>query len=535
MIDMLVVDLSRWQFAATAMYHFIFVPLTLGLSFMMAIMESVYVMTGRQVWRKATLFWGTLFGINFAMGVATGIVMEFQFGMNWSYYSHYVGDIFGAPLAIEGLMAFFLEATFIGLFFFGWDRLSKVGHLVVTWLTALGANFSALWILVANGWMQNPVGAKFNPDTMRMEITDFMAVIFNPVAQAKFVHTVSAGYLTGAVFVLAISSLFLIKGKHVELARRSAVVAASFGLASALSVVVLGDESGYVATEHQMMKIAALEAMYETEPAPAPWTLIGLPGADGRLGFHISIPWLGGLITTRSFDRPLPGIDELVERAEDRIRSGIIAYNALQQIRADATDQDARAVFDDYWADLGYGLLLKKYRADIENATEDEIVMAAQDTVPSVWPLFWTFRIMMGLGFFYIGFFALWFYRASRGWIDTHKPLLWFSLFTLPLPWIAIESGWFIAEFGRQPWVVEGVLPTFYAASGLTVIDLVLSLSMFVLIYTVLIVIMVLLMVRVIKAGPKDNLLAIMPAADDEDDFVIAALPANRATQELGS
>ncbi|MFN3401689.1 MAG: cytochrome ubiquinol oxidase subunit I, partial [Ferrovibrio sp.] len=281
MIDMLVVDLSRWQFAATAMYHFIFVPLTLGLSFMMAIMESVYVMTGRQIWRKATLFWGTLFGINFAMGVATGIVMEFQFGMNWSYYSHYVGDIFGAPLAIEGLMAFFLEATFIGLFFFGWDRLSKVGHLVVTWLTALGANFSALWILVANGWMQNPVGARFNPDTMRMEITDFMAVIFNPVAQAKFVHTVSAGYLTGAVFVLAISALFLVKGKHVELAKRSAVVAASFGLASALSVVVLGDESGYVATEHQIMKIAALEAMYETEPAPAPWTLIGFPGENG--------------------------------------------------------------------------------------------------------------------------------------------------------------------------------------------------------------------------------------------------------------
>ena len=261
MIDMTVVELSRWQFAATAMYHFLFVPLTLGLSFMMAIMESTYVMTGREIWRKATLFWGTLFGVNFAMGVATGIVMEFQFGMNWSYYSHYVGDVFGAPLAIEGLMAFFLEATFIGLFFFGWDRLSKVGHLTVTWLTALGANFSALWILIANGWMQNPVGAKFNPDTMRMEVTDFIAVIFNQVAQAKFVHTVSAGYVCGAVFIFAISALFLLQGKHIELAKRSMVVAASFGLASALSVVVLGDESGYVATEHQQMKIAAMEAM----------------------------------------------------------------------------------------------------------------------------------------------------------------------------------------------------------------------------------------------------------------------------------
>jgi cytochrome d ubiquinol oxidase subunit I len=379
MIDMTVVELSRWQFAATAMYHFIFVPLTLGLSFMMAIMESVYVMTGRQIWRKATLFWGTLFGINFAMGVATGIVMEFQFGMNWSYYSHYVGDIFGAPLAIEGLMAFFLEATFIGLFFFGWDRLSKVGHLVVTWLTALGANFSALWILVANGWMQNPVGAKFNPDTMRMEITDFMAVIFNPVAQAKFVHTVSAGYLCGAVFILAISAFFLAKGKHIELAKRSAVVAASFGLASALSVVVLGDESGYVATEHQKMKIAALEAMYHTEAAPAPWSIVAFPGENGEPGFNISVPWVGGLITTRSFDKELPGINELVARAEDRIRVGMVAYEALEQIRADGSNAEARAVFDEVWQDLGYGLLLKRYREDVQNATDAEIAQAALD------------------------------------------------------------------------------------------------------------------------------------------------------------
>src|SRR3982750_2437086 len=212
MFDIDVVTLSRLQFAATAMYHFIFVPLTLGLSFLMAIMESTYVMTGRPIWRQMTLFWGTLFGINFAMGVAPGIVMEFQFGMNWSHYSHYVGDVFGAPLAIEGLMAFFLEATFVGLFFFGWDRLSKVGHLVVTWLLAIGTNFSALWILIANGWMQFPVGARFNADTMRMEVTDFMAVMFNPVAQAKFVHTVSAGYVLGAVFVMAISAFYLLRG-----------------------------------------------------------------------------------------------------------------------------------------------------------------------------------------------------------------------------------------------------------------------------------------------------------------------------------
>src|SRR5471032_1421321 len=239
MTNPLLVELSRLQFALTALYHFLFVPLTLGLSILVAIMESVYVMTRRPIWRDMTKFWGLLFGINFALGVATGITMEFEFGMNWAFYSHYVGDIFGAPLAIEGLMAFFLEATFIGLFFFGWDRLSKQAHLAVTWLVALGSNLSALWILIANGWMQNPVGARFNPDTMRMEVTDFMAVLFNPVAQAKFVHTVSAGYVTGAVFVLSISAFYLLRGRHVELAKRSMTVAASFGLASALSVVVL--------------------------------------------------------------------------------------------------------------------------------------------------------------------------------------------------------------------------------------------------------------------------------------------------------
>src|SRR6204780_518607 len=256
MFDLDVVTLSRLQFGLTALYHFLFVPLTLGLSVILAIMESVYVMTRRTIWRDMTRFWGMLFGINFAMGVATGITMEFQFGTNWAYYAQYVGDIFGAPLAFEGLMAFFLEATFIGLFFFGWKKLSRAQHLIVTCLLALGTNLSALWILIANAWMQNPVGARFNIDTMRMEVTDFSAVIFNPVAQAKFVHTLSAGYVTGAVFVMAISAWYLLKGRHREMALRSMTVAASFGLAGALSVVVLGDESGYTASQNQKMKIA---------------------------------------------------------------------------------------------------------------------------------------------------------------------------------------------------------------------------------------------------------------------------------------
>src|SRR3990167_4676544 len=226
-----VVLLSRWQFGLTAMYHFIFVPLTLGLSVLLAIMETIYVMTDNEIWKQMTKYWGILFGINFAMGVATGITMEFQFGTNWAYFSHYVGDVFGVPLAIEGLMAFFLEGTFIGLFFFGWDKMSKPAHLIVTWLVALGSNLSALWILIANGWMQHPVGAHFDFHTMRMEVTHFADVLFNPVAQAKFVHTLSAGYVTGAIFVLSVSAYYLLRHRHIELAKRSITVAAAFGLA----------------------------------------------------------------------------------------------------------------------------------------------------------------------------------------------------------------------------------------------------------------------------------------------------------------
>jgi cytochrome bd ubiquinol oxidase subunit I len=342
MIPLDVVHLSRLQFAMTALYHFLFVPLTLGLSVMLAIMESVYVMTGRRIWRDMTQYWGLLFGINFAMGVATGITMEFQFGTNWAYYSHYVGDIFGAPLAIEGLMAFFLEASFVGLFFFGWNRMSKVGHLTVTALLALGTNLSALWILVANGWMQNPIGAVFNPQSMRMEVASFYDVLFNPVAQAKFVHTVSAGYVTGAVFVMAVSAYFLLHGRHRQFALRSMTVAASFGLASALSVVVLGDESGYTDSQNQKMKIAAIEAMWHTEPAPASFTLFGFPDLAARqTRAAIRIPWLLGLIATRSIDQPVPGIAPLVAQNRLRIESGIRAYRALTRVRADPADTQA--------------------------------------------------------------------------------------------------------------------------------------------------------------------------------------------------
>ncbi|THT99234.1 cytochrome bd-I ubiquinol oxidase subunit CydA [Lampropedia puyangensis] len=506
-MDLDIVGLSRLQFAATALYHFLFVPLTLGLSIMLAIMETVYVMTKRPIWRQMTKFWGTLFGINFALGVSTGIVMEFQFGMNWSYYSHYVGDIFGAPLAIEGLMAFFLEATLVGLFFFGWERLSKVKHLLVTWFMALGTNFSALWILIANGWMQNPTGAALNPQTMRMEVTSFAEVLFNSVAQAKFVHTVSAGYTVAAIFVLGVSAWYLLKGRHTDLAKRSMTVAASFGLAASLSVVVLGDESGYLSGEHQSMKLAAVEAMWETQPAPASFTAIGFPDQEAReTHYAVHIPWVMGLIGTRSLDTQIPGINDLVVQAEGRIRNGMLAYDALEEIRTyghNAIPAELKARFEAHSGDLGYALLLKRYVDDPRQATAEQIGKAAWDTVPQVAPLFWTFRIMVGLGFFFILLTATFFWLSAKHRLDAHPWLLKVAVWSIPLPWIAAECGWFVAEFGRQPWAIEGVLPVAVAVSNLSASTVLTTLLGFVVIYTVLLIVEMKLMLKAIRKGPQ--------------------------------
>src|SRR5438067_1799969 len=400
MPDLDLVKLSRLQFATTALYHFLFVPLTLGLSWVLVIMESVYVMTGREIYRDMTRFWSLLFGINFVMGVTTGLTLEFQFGTNWAYYSHYVGDVFGVPLAVEGLMAFILESTMVGLFFFGWDRLGKVQHLLVTFLVALGSNLSALWILIANGWMQNPVGAEFNYETMRMELTDFSAVLFNPVAQSKFVHTVAAGYVTACMFVLGVSSWYLLRARDVGFAIRSFAVAAGFGLASALSVIVLGDESGYTSGLVQKVKLAAIEAEWETQPAPAAITAFGIPNQEAqRTDYAIKIPWLLGLIATRSVDEQITGIKDLVRQAEQR----------------------------------------------------------------------WLLRLIV---------------------------------LSIPLPWIAAELGWIVAEYGRQPWTISGVLPTFLSVSSLSASTVYASLAAFVLFYTALLVIEMYLMVKYIRIGP---------------------------------
>ena len=504
MISESVVELSRWQFAITAMYHFLFVPLTLGLSFLLAIMESVYVMTGKQIYRDMTKFWGKLFGINFALGVTTGLTMEFQFGTNWAYYSHYVGDVFGAPLAIEGLVAFFLESTMIGLFFFGWDRLSKVQHLAVTWLVAIGSNFSALWILIANGWMQNPVGAYFNFETMRMEMDSFAEVLLNPVAQVKFVHTVSAGYVTGAIFVLAVSSYFMLRNRDIPFARRSFAIASAFGLASAISVIVLGDESGYEVGEVQKVKLAAIEAEWETHPAPAAFTVVGLPNEETMTtDYALKIPGALGLIATRSLDEEVTGIKDLVAHAEDRIRNGIVAYGLLEKLRNGEDTPENREAFSAVSVDLGYGLLLKRYTQAVVDATEEQIKLAARDTIPQVAPMFWTFRVMVGAGFTMLLLFVLAFVFTAKRKVYQTRWLQWFALLSLPLPWIASEMGWFVAEFGRQPWAIGEILPTYVATSHLTETDLWMSLAGFIGLYTLFLVIEIYLMVKYIRKGPS--------------------------------
>jgi cytochrome d ubiquinol oxidase subunit I len=499
-----IVTLSRLQFGLTALYHFLFVPLTLGMTFILAIMESVYVMTGREVYKDMTKFWGKLFGINFAMGVTTGLTLEFQFGTNWAYYSHYVGDIFGPLLASEGWMAFFLESTFVGLFFFGWDRLSKVQHLTVTWLLALGTSLSALWILIANAWMQHPVGAEFNYETLRMELTSFADVFFNPVAQVKFVHTVAAGYVTGSMFVLGISSWYLLKRRDIGFARRSFSIAAAFGLASILSVIVLGDESGYTSGEVQKIKLAAIEAEWDTHEPPASFTVIGFPDQEKeKTNFAIKIPYVLGLVATRSIDEDVKGLKDLRNESVARIKSGMIAYGELQKLRGGDSSPETKGRFEVHRANLGYGLLLKKYTERVTDADEAMILKAASDTIPRVAPLFWTFRVMVASGFTMLFIFVMAFYYCATRVADRKRWLLKLAIWSIPLPWIAAETGWFVAEYGRQPWTISGVLPTHLSVSSLSSGQLWFSLAGFAFFYTVLLVIELYLMIKYVRLGPS--------------------------------
>ena len=505
MISDTVVELSRWQFAITALYHFLFVPLTIGLSFIVAIMESVYVITGRTIYRDMTQFWGKIFGINFALGIATGLTMEFQFGSNWAYYSHYVGDVFGAPLAIEGLVAFFLESTFVGLFFFGWDKLSKFQHVTCTWLVAIGSNLSALFILVANAWMNHPLGANFNPDTMRMEMSNFGQLLFNPVAQVKFIHTVSAGYATASTFVLSVSAYYIVKNQDVAFARRSFAIASGFGLAAILSTIVLGDESGYAMGDVQQVKLAAIEAEWDTYDPPAPFTLFGIPDQEAmKTYFSIKIPWALGIIATRTLDEEVTGIKDLIKRNEERIRDGIRAHEMIEKLRLQShKSPEDIAAFKKIQDKIGYGLMLYRYTNDISTATDEQIKLAAHDTIPWVLPLFFSFRIMVGIGLFLLILFATAFVRTLQR-VEHKRPfMLKVIMYSWPLPWIAAELGWYIAECGRQPWAIAGILPTFYATSSLSPWDLYLSLALFIAVYTGLFVLEVYLMQKYAKRGPS--------------------------------
>lgn len=514
LINPTVVELSRLQFALTALYHFLFVPLTLGMTFILATMETVYVITGKQIYKEMTQFWGKLFGINFALGVATGLTMEFEFGTNWSMYSHFVGDIFGTPLAIEGLMAFFMESTFVGVMFFGWDRISRKAHLVVTYLVALGSNLSALWILIANGFMQDPRGGTFDPNTMRMQFSSFIDLIFNPDAQAKFVHTSIAGFVTGSMFVMGVSAYYMLTNKRKDLALRSFRIATLFGVISSIGVITLGDALGYIDGQKQPTKLAAMEAIWNTDynTVSASWNLIAIPSRSEQKNlFEISIPYILTPLLTHSETTVIPGIIQLEQEAKPKIANGIKAMIALKEYNLDHSNTQALATFKQYENDMGYGFLAMQFAPDQDlkkiDATNLPSVLdkTAKDTIPNVWVEFWAFRLMVAMGFFMLALFAFAAYFSLKNEIEKHPALLKLAMWSIPLPWVACEFGWITAENGRQPWTVFGWLPTFVSASTHSVGYMVFSLIGFTLLYSSFIAAELYLMFKYARLGPQDD------------------------------
>ncbi|MFZ4520916.1 MAG: cytochrome ubiquinol oxidase subunit I [Bacteroidales bacterium] len=518
-IDPSLIDWSRAQFALTAIYHWIFVPLTLGLAFIVAIMESVYVKTGDPEWKKITKFWMTLFGINFAIGVATGIILEFQFGTNWSNYSWFVGDIFGAPLAIEGIMAFFLESTFIAVMFFGWDKVSKRYHLAATWLTGIGANLSALWILVANAWMQYPVGMQFNPDTTRNEMTDFWAVLFSPVAINKFLHTISSGYVTASVFVVGISAWFLLKKRHTLLAKRSILIACTFGLASSLFLAFTGDGSAYQVSQKQPMKLAAMEGLYQGKSG-AGLVAFGIldpskTAGDGKEAFlfKIEFPKLLSFLGYRNPDAFVPGIDDILKggykpgfspvnpiekertlSVEEKIARGKTAVGALAEYRTAKAEKDtvkatsALEVLKINYAWFGYAYL-----------------NSPQSIIPNVPLTYYSFHLMVYLGVYFILLFTVVLYLVRTDKLESQRWLLWIALFTIPLVYLASEAGWVVAEVGRQPWVIQDLMPVMAAVSKIDATSVIITFWLFAAVFSVLLIAELMIMIKQIKLGPKDG------------------------------
>ena len=505
------VEWSRWQFAMTAIYHYMFVPLTLGLSFLLAIMETMWVRTGKAEWLNATKFWMKLFAINFAIGIATGLILEFQFGSNWSNYSWFVGDIFGAPLAIEGLFAFFLEATFFAAMFFGWNRVSRRFHLVSTWMVFIGSNISALWILVANAWMQNPVGMEFNPMTARNEMSDFWAVLLSPTAMSKFFHTVTSAYTLSACFVVGVSAWFILKKRHFEFARKSILLASVFGFLSIIATIFTGDTSAQDVTRTQPMKLAAMEGLNEGGKG-APFTLIGLTCTDPQLPsermktvkYGITIPKLLSFLGYHDFDAYVPGIQNIMDgytsedgkvypSIEQRMTNGRLAIDALKTYKQAVKDkndalasqslQTLRANFRDF----GYGYLSSPY-----------------DTIPPVPLVFYSFRLMVGLGMLFVLLFICSWWYAKKRKFEKFKFIPYLAIACVPLAYIASQCGWIVAEVGRQPWVVQNLMPTNVAITRIASGWVVTTFWMFAILFTLLLIAEIGIMFTQIRKGVKE-------------------------------
>jgi cytochrome d ubiquinol oxidase subunit I len=511
--DMSLVDWSRAQFALTALYHWLFVPLTLGITFFLAITETIYVKTGNPEWKKITKFWMTLFGINFAIGVATGIILEFEFGTNWSNYSWFVGDIFGAPLAIEGIMAFFMESVFIAVMFFGWDKVSKGFHLTATWLTAIGSNLSALWILVANGWMQNPIGMHFNPDTARMEMEHFWEVFFNPNAVNKFLHTIYSSYILAAAFVVGISAWYLLRHREQIVAKKSIIVASIFGLIFSVMTIVTGDESARQVAHSQPMKLAAMEGLYYgTDHAPliAIGAIKGEPKdaamAKDDFRFKIELPNLLSYLAYLDVDAFVPGVHDLVHgNAEhgimpysEKIERGKIARNALAEYKKakDSGDQEkAEALLanfqDEQWLNDYFNYFGYSYFDD------------PHELIPNVPITFYSFHTMVLAGGYLLFIFILLLFLAYKGRLEQYKWALWAVILGMPAAWMATESGWIVAEVGRQPWVIQDLMPTMTAVSNINTASVQITFAMFFIIFTALLIAEIKIMLKQIKIGPN--------------------------------
>ena len=491
MVETALVNWSRLQFALTAGYHWLFVPLTLGLAIIMATMETIYVITGDEFWKRTSKFWMKLFAINFAVGIATGIILEFEFGTNWSNYSWFVGDIFGAPLAIEGIFAFFMEATFFAVMFFGWEKVSRRVHLASTWLTGIGAAISAVWILVANAWMQHPVGMEFNPDTVRHEMVDFWALVLNPVAVSKFFHSVFSGWMTGAVFVIGISCWYLLKRRETRFALASIRVAAIVGIIGTFAVMLSGDSSGVHAAKYQPMKLAAAEGL-ENGGEGAPFSIV--PGVE--------IPAMLSILATHDIDGYVPGINNILDgyttpdgerhlSADEKIERGKTAIEAFSTYRAlkesdPAAAAIARQTLDENIDYFGYGYINSK-----------------EELVPPVPLVYWAFRVMVGLGGFLLLLMVvvLWLERRRR--LADTALVQWVALLSIPLVYIAGQAGWIVAEVGRQPWVIEGLLPVSAAVSSVSVAAVQTTFWLFVAIFTLFLVIEMRIMIKAIKLGPN--------------------------------